>query len=596
MNTFVLRCLLAGCLLLATGGAALLGADDDQQPLAPASGSDQLTEAVTTAVRSSVEANAVATTAPATQPAPTSQRPEVIEKYLQYYFKMYGKHLKSGDWMARVMGIISLARIDDPRATEMLMDMMRKTGEKPIVQIYAWEALHGRQTRLAAEQRAEWVKTGLRFFESNWLRGDLRLPIVGLIEEGGPTTRNKARFAALFAMTNSYNPSDIRTLWAMGDLLARWRNKRLLKGLIESMSDLNSAYRAELILRRITTSIPHSHTLYRQSSSTMWGTTQRRWADWFLKQQFSEVEPNQGPMYQGLSAIMPHGEKIVDTADPKWRKDLELRRFRLDQLDVGIALDTTASMARPLEWVKRDVVKMMRMFALISREPRIGVTLYRDYGDRYVVKNIPLSGDAGKLSAALRPETYRGGGDIPEAVLEALVAMIRHQPWSTGTNAKRIIVLVSDAPPQQKTLEDIEGLCKWASRKKGFRIHTVKVRTSRYIERVLHLPNYDPQLTTFDKIAEWGQGKSMWVQFWVQSAIGRWRTTANPPNDEESQRVLFREVLRSALEEGYRDRVNAFVDILLEYVEEPLKETRIAFGPAGRGGGGGPPTNPQSQR
>ncbi|MCK4602317.1 MAG: VWA domain-containing protein, partial [Phycisphaerae bacterium] len=363
-------------------------------------------------------------------------RPEEIEKYLQYYFKMYGKHLKSVDWMARVMGIISLARIDDPRATEMIVGMMCKTGEKPIVRIYAWEALHGRQSRLTAEQRAEWIKTGFRFFESNWLRGDLRLPIVGLIEEGGPTSINKARFARLFATTNSYNPSDIRTLWAMGDMLKRWQNKRLIKGVIESMSNLNDAYRAELILRRVHAGIPRSTTLRRQSSDTMWTTTQKRWAKWFLKQDFSEVEPNQGPLYRGLSNIMPHGEKIRDTADPKWRRDLELRRFRLNQLDVGIALDTTASMARPLEWVKRDVVKMMRMFELISREPRIGVTLYRDHGDRYVVKNIPLSSNARKLSAALRGEGYRGGGDIPEAVYEALVAMIRHQRWSTGTRAK----------------------------------------------------------------------------------------------------------------------------------------------------------------
>ncbi len=55
------------------------------------------------------------------KPVPMSKRPETIEKFAQYYLDMYGLHLKSHDWMARAMGVISLARLDDPRATALLM-------------------------------------------------------------------------------------------------------------------------------------------------------------------------------------------------------------------------------------------------------------------------------------------------------------------------------------------------------------------------------------------------------------------------------------------------------------------------------------------
>ncbi|MBN2581815.1 MAG: VWA domain-containing protein [Planctomycetes bacterium] len=528
-----------------------------------------------------------------------SQRPETIEKFMQYYLDMYSLHLKSPDWMARAMGVISLARLDDPRATQLLMQAMLSDKEE-LVRIYAWEAVHGRQDRLTPDQRYLWVRTGFDLHRQKALRGDLRLAIVGLMEAGGPTIENRQLFKDLFKNTNSINPSDIHTLHALGDTLTQWRNRELIDFLLDAMKDIDSAYRAEVVLRRFSKDRgkdipPPATNLRMQSWQVMWGTTRKRWQDYFEEKDFKEILQHECKPYDGLSRIMPHGWKITDTADPRWRQDLELRKFHLDQLDVGLVLDTTASMGRPLHWVKHDVVKMMRAFEMISREPRIGVTLYRDKGDEYVTRSIPLTGSAKSLAKALAPHQPKGGGDVPEAAYEGLEEMIKKQKWSPSSTAKKVILLISDAPPQQDSLPKIEQLLKEALNDR-FLLHAIKVRTSKYVERRLKLENYDPELKTFDDIGGWGNGTSVWVEFWTQSSEGRWQGTAQAASNSMAERVIFSSILRSVLEDGYRDRVDPFINVLLEYVEEPWPEKREPFGKAGPSRPGGPPSNPQMNR
>jgi len=560
----------------------------------PLPGIGQVAEPVKQPADPAQEAGKPAEKKDPSKPLRFSQRPETIEGFLRYYLRTYDKHLQSNDWIARSMAVIGLAMIDDPRTTNKLIGIM-EDDRTPIVRLYAWEALHARQSRLDEQQRARWKYRGLEFAEQNLLRGDMRLGLVGLIEEGGPTSRNKKWIKRIFQTTNSINPGDIRTLWALGDTVMRWQSGDLVRWLIERMRVLDDAYRAELVLRRLTDEVPHHSKLRLESSSVMWSTTYRHWTRWFKEQTFREVKVTDCVPYAGRGEIMMPGEKITDTADPKWRRDLELRRFHLDQLDVGLALDTTGSMSRPLAWIKRDVVKMMRAFELISREPRIGVTLYRDHGDEYVTRNIPLTESAAALQKLLAPERPKGGGDIPEAVHEALVAMVKHQKWSPSATAKKVVVVMSDAPPKENSLGTIEQFVTSAT-ERGFTFHTIKVRTSKYVERRLKLPNYDKQLATFDKIAHWGKGTSEWVAFWTQSQINpRWRGTAQPTEGNMAERVILRQVLCAALDISYQVRVDAFIGVLLEYIEEPLKETRKPF-PKVTPHPGGPPRDPQMNR
>ncbi|HUU96135.1 MAG TPA: HEAT repeat domain-containing protein, partial [Phycisphaerae bacterium] len=258
MRAVAERCCLAWLFLAMASAAAVAADPGGASSTAPAESSP----AVTRPAESRPATTQAATTRPAaTRPLKRSQTPEAIERFVTYYLDLYGKQLQSSDGLARTMALISLARIDDPRVSEKLVEVMRHD-KVPIVRVYAWEALHARQDQLSAEQRAAWVEAGFELAGKNFLWGDLRVGLVGVMAVGGPTPRNKRMLEHLFLNSNSLYPGDIRMLEAMGDLLAEWKSPDIIKGLIRSMEDIDRACRAELILRRVNGDTPHSTTLH----------------------------------------------------------------------------------------------------------------------------------------------------------------------------------------------------------------------------------------------------------------------------------------------------------------------------------------------
>ncbi len=527
------------------------------------------------------------TTAPAGR-LKRSQRPDIIARFLQYKLDLYGRHIKSKDWIARVMGVISLAKIDHPETTETIIKVMR-SDRMPLVRIYAWEALHSRLDRLTRPQQDEWVKTGKDLFRRRELQGDLKLGLVDIMEAAGPTRENKAFFMKMFNACSASHGGDIRTLQALGDLLSKWRSADLAKWLLRRMRHLDTAWRSEIVLGRLDSSIPNSQTLFKRSTTEMWRTTYGRWRKWLGEADLKEIEPPDKVVYKAKARFLPRGEKITDTKAPKWRKDLELGEFRLNYLDVGFAVDATGSMGSTLRWIERDLSRMMRTFAFISRYPRIGISLYRDRGEQYLVRTFPLSGDAAKLSRAMKAQNAVGGGDIPEAVLAALNSLIRKN-WSEGAKSKRVIVLLGDAPPHQNTMERIEKLVTDAA-KKGFVFFTFKVKT--YGSTITKGPNWDPELASFDKIAAWGGGNSHRIWFPKDAGNNRWYMVPRAPNESfPPDRLIFREILRAAMPQGFGDRIDPFISVLLEYVDRSVPEKRAPFA-AYRSSGPHKPRDPQ---
>jgi hypothetical protein len=538
-----------------------------------------------------------ATAAPTTRPAEHPSRfetPEAIERVTKYYLDMYAKHVEAPNPLARAFVVISLAQLDDDRATKLIVDLMKKD-PVPVVRVYAWEALHARLNRLDPEQTLDWRKAGHEFAEKGWLYGDLRVGLVGIMRMEGPTRRNKQLFGRLFDQTNSLNPGDMRTLNAMARLIDHWRSPDIIRALIAGMGDHNTAWRAEYILRhiRMKEGLPSSDKWMRKlGSRKAWPITQQHWAQWYKQNPPEEIDPG-ASAYEGRTDLMPAGEKITDTRDPKWRKDLELGKFKLKQLDVGFVIDSTGSMGPCIRWIQRDVVRMMRAFELISKEPRIGVTLYRDHGDAYLVKSIPLSGQAEVLARRLKRVGAKGGGDIPESVFSGMYEHAIKNRWSTG-DATKIIILMGDAPPHKKELDEIDKLIELGV-DKGFLFYAVKIK-SHYVYRKKH-PNYDPNLEGFDRIAERGKGRSFWVDFHAIRRRARRRGYAVPRPEDSPDRVIFREVLKAAIAGGYEDRVNAFVNVLEQYVERTYPEDRDVVYPPRKKGPGKPrkpPKDPQA--
>ncbi len=519
------------------------------------------------------------------QPDDQSIREKSIEKLVAHYADLYGHYLASRDWIARAMAVLGLGRIDAPLTSRKLVEVM--TGdEKPVVRVFAWEALHARLESLTEKQEEVWATTGRDLTLQNHLRGDLRTGLLKYVGPEGPTEENRKLFLHVFKTTNALVPADIRTLETLRDLLAGWADVALARALVEAMGDHDRAYRAEFLLRGLDDTVPEARTHVNLGSTRMWQKTRTEWVQQLREWRRRPPRTRVLPPYFGDDHILPKAETITDPADPIWRKDLELPRFKLDHLDVSLAVDSTGSMGSVIDWVKRDVAKMMRALALLSYEPRIGITLYRDRGDAYVVQTSPLTDRVDLLTRAIADARAHGGGDRPEAVYEALRAVITKQRWSSGHYARWVVVLVGDAPPHAETMDKLKTLVTRAA-EKGYRFFCVKCGVAQR------------GLPEFDQIARWGKGRSLAADFSNRVGPGR-RVVRDPrtgrpvliplPQVEIAKaadadgpyRRVIREVVQVAMPEAYLDRLDPFMSVFLQYAEEPTEEERAPFGPPRR--------------
>ncbi len=575
-------------------------------------------------------------TAPKPAPAvPTAPRPTKEQTLLTYYLHMHHYALRSRNWLVRSMAVVGLSRIDDAKVTEKLLEVLgggktalsaeelakaREQRAKEakamaavgfviprdeasgktdlpgdnLVRAFAWQALAGRYGSMTSPQRKQWRQWAVDLCRSNSLPGDLRLDLVRLLEAEGATEENLQLFSLLFAHTNCLDPYDMRTLQAMRELVARWKHPELIKALIAAMGDLNKAYRAEYLLGDLKANVPTSASLVKKGSKVLWREVQSAWVEWF-KQSGPKDAPAIKPGPFRSHGLLPRPEKITNADDPKWRRDLEIEKFRLDPIDVAFVVDATGSMTAVVNWVKSDVLKMMRAFSLISLEPRIGVTFYRDHGDEYVTKVFELTGDAHSLTRAIQFARAGGGADIPEAVFDGLRDTFDKMGWSRGQSIRRIVILVGDAPPHENTLDDIEKMVK-AAAKLGTNVYCIKVKTPK-----------TGDVGCFDQIARWGKGKSMWGDF-SKAPQPNSTDLAEPVDLNSPDHQIFCEVLKGITPTGYHDRIEPFVTVLSQYVQTPSAENREHFDDEktikarqaaararrGRGGGGGRP-NPRAQ-
>jgi hypothetical protein len=116
-----------------------------------------------------------------------------------------------------------------------------------------------------------------------------------------------------------------------------------------------------------------------------------------------------------------------------------------------ICFDSTGSMGGEIDQVKRQIERIGQTLVTLIPKTRIGICTYRDRGDDYVVKGLPLTSSIQEVSSYLGRIQASAGGDLPEAVDEGLY-------WSTSQNqfrptARKVILLFGDAPPHRERLQ-----------------------------------------------------------------------------------------------------------------------------------------------
>ena len=126
-----------------------------------------------------------------------------------------------------------------------------------------------------------------------------------------------------------------------------------------------------------------------------------------------------------------------------------------DNLDVVFAIDATGSMKNDIETLKKDLLPALVKKFEAARGTRFGLLFYRDYGDNFNYKSLPVrffafTDNLTAFNKNLNSLKIIGkeGGDIPEAVYEAIYASTEFYSWRPG--ATRRIILIGDAEPHPK--------------------------------------------------------------------------------------------------------------------------------------------------
>ncbi len=126
-------------------------------------------------------------------------------------------------------------------------------------------------------------------------------------------------------------------------------------------------------------------------------------------------------------------------------------------LDVVFAVDATGSMKNDIETLKKSLIPALTESFRGLKRVRVGLLFYRDYGDSFNYYGLPVrvfgfTENTDSFSKNLNSIRIYGseGGDIPEAVYEALYASIRYYSWDSSDRTERRIILIGDAEPHPK--------------------------------------------------------------------------------------------------------------------------------------------------
>lgn len=158
-----------------------------------------------------------------------------------------------------------------------------------------------------------------------------------------------------------------------------------------------------------------------------------------------------------------------------------------ENVDIVFAIDATGSMKDDVKvlrekWIPMLVESLSRMTNSYG-SVRMGLLLYRDYGDDYKYKELPVkffdfTDDIEVFRKNLNRFVINGGegGDLPEAVYEALYGSLDFYSWRKGAQKK--IVLIGDAEPHptpRETKKYTKELVSSLAKKKGVVIDTIIV-------------------------------------------------------------------------------------------------------------------------
>ncbi|WP_051697605.1 vWA domain-containing protein [Prevotella sp. 10(H)] len=151
-------------------------------------------------------------------------------------------------------------------------------------------------------------------------------------------------------------------------------------------------------------------------------------------------------------------------------------RVAKPKMQVVFLLDATGSMSGLIGAAKEKIWSIASSLTQTEPAPdiEVGMLFYRDRGDSFITKMIPLGTDMDNLYEQLMAMNASGGGDGPESVNQALYEGVNKMQWDDRPNTYRSIFLVGDYPPHMDYRDDVHypESCSEAI-KKGIVINTI---------------------------------------------------------------------------------------------------------------------------
>ena len=127
------------------------------------------------------------------------------------------------------------------------------------------------------------------------------------------------------------------------------------------------------------------------------------------------------------------------------------------KMQVVFALDATGSMSGLIKAAKEKIWSIVSSLTQTQTMPdiEVGLVFYRDRGDAFVTKRIPLSDSMDMVYAELMKMNAAGGGDSPESVNQGLNEAVELFNWDKDTSTYKAVFLVGDFEPHMNYKNDV---------------------------------------------------------------------------------------------------------------------------------------------
>lgn len=164
-----------------------------------------------------------------------------------------------------------------------------------------------------------------------------------------------------------------------------------------------------------------------------------------------DYNPIASEKFSEISEMMIYSKGPETIVDDILKSIKEIKNT--EKADVVFVVDATGSMKDDIQRLRNDLIPELLKQLKHFKKVRLGLLLYRDYGDSFKYNKLPVrffdfTENFETFKKNLNSFKILGseGGDIPEAVYEGLYGALEFYKWNMF-DAERKIILIGDAEP-----------------------------------------------------------------------------------------------------------------------------------------------------